>query len=242
MSNLFNKTLCTGLLAVAAGTFSSFSGGRHVAQRETRPVGAFTEVSLGGSAHVVFKQGSPQSVVVEAGPEALAAFETVVNGAQLRLGFRHNDKDSWKSKDRGPVTVYVTAPSVTALRVGGSGQIKVDGGLKADKMTLAVSGSGDLQVPELTAAALETAVSGSGDVAVAGSAPQHAVRVSGSGQVKARDLKSETCEVRISGSGNAHIYASKSADARISGSGGVFVAGGGRTTSSISGSGRIHQE
>ena len=242
MNKLRNQATWAGLLVAAVGLLSSFSDGRPAAKRETRPVGAFTEVSLGGSAHVVLKQGSPQSVVVEASPEALADFETVVEGPKLRLGYRRDGKGSWKMKDRGPVTVYVTAPSLTALRVGGSGKLKVEGDLKAEKMTLAVSGSGELQVPQLTAAALETAVSGSGNLTVAGTAPQHEVRISGSGQVKARDLKSETCQVRISGSGNAHVYASKSADARISGSGGVYVAGGARTSSSTSGSGRVHQE
>ena len=242
MATLLNKSMWAGLLAVAVGTFSSFSTGRPAAQLETRPVGAFTEISLGGSAHVVLKQGSPQSVVVEAGPEALADFETVVDGQKLRLGYRRNLKDSWKTKDRGPVTVYVTAPSLVALNVGGTGQLKVEGTLKTEKMALTVSGSGEMQVPQLATEALETAVSGSGDVTVSGTSPQHTVRISGSGQVKAHDLKSETCQVRISGSGNAHVYASKSAEARISGSGEVYVAGGGRTTSSVSGSGRVHQD
>jgi len=242
MNKLSLRSALAGATVVAVATFSSFNTAAPAAQRETRPVGAFTEVSLGGSAHVVLKQGSPQSVVVEASPEALAKFETVVNGQQLRLGYRH-DKGSWSdNKGKGPVTVYITAPTVSSLSVGGSGEIAVEGGLKADKMELAVSGSGHLQVPQLTASALATAVSGSGDVLVAGTAPRHEVRVSGSGQVKARELKSESCQVRISGSGNAHVYASKDAEARISGSGNVYVAGGGQTNSQVSGSGRLHRE
>ena len=75
---------------------SSFTGRRPPAQRETRPVGP-SAVSLGGSAHVVVKQGSPQSVVVEASPEALADFETNVKDDQLQLGYRQN-------KARLPIT------------------------------------------------------------------------------------------------------------------------------------------
>lgn len=239
MSHLRNKSMWASLVVLAVGALSSFSSGRPYAGRETRTVGTFTEVSLGGSAHVVLKQGSPQSVVVEASPEALAEFETVVKDQKLSLGNRNR---MGNYKDRGPVTVYITAPSLTALRVGGSGKLEVSGPLKADAMSLAVSGSGDLQVPQLTAGSLETALSGSGNVEVSGNCPRQEVRISGSGKVKAHDLKSETCKARISGSGDAHVYASRSADANISGSGSVYVAGGGQLSSSVHGSGRITKE
>ena len=239
MSQLRNKSMWASLVVLAVGALSSFSGARPAAQRETRPVGAFTEISLGGSARVVVKQGSPQSVVVEATPEDLTEFETVVKGQQLSLGNRNR---MGNYKNRGPVTVYITAPSLTSLRVGGSGKIEVDGPLKAEGMNLAVSGSGDLKVPELTASSVEMVVSGSGDLAVGGSSPRLNVRLSGSGSVKAHDLKAETCNARISGSGDAHVYASKAAEASISGSGSVYVAGGGQLSSSVHGSGRITKE
>lgn len=241
MNKLRNKSLITWLVLLVVGTLSSFIGTQPAAQRETRAVGAFTEVNLGGSAHVILKQGNPQSVVIEASPEALADFETLVKDQQLRLGYR--DRSTMGSrKDRGPVTVYVTAPDLTALRVGGSGKLEVDGSLRADALTLAVAGSGDLRVPQLTAASLETAVAGSGDVLVGGSCPRHEIRISGSGQVRAHDLKTETSRVRISGSGDAHVYASKAVEAAISGSGNVLVAGGGQLNSSVRGSGRISKE
>ena len=242
MSKLHTKSIATGLLALAVALLSAFSGPRPDAQRETRSVGAFTDVNLGGSAHVVLRQGSPQSVVVEASPEALADFETVVKDQQLRLGFRNSGGSMFRYRDRGPVTVYVTAPTLTALRVGGSGKFEVDGPLKADALTLAISGSGQLQVPQLTATSLETTLSGSGTVRVSGTCPRMEVRISGSGQVQARDLRAETCKARISGSGNAHVYASKAADASLSGSGNVYVAGGGQLSSSVSGSGRVSKE
>ena len=244
MNKLRIQSIWTGLVVMAVGLFSSFSGVRPEAQRETRSVGPFTEVNLGGSAHVVLKQGSPQSVVVEASAEALAEFETVVEDKQLHLRQRRDKNGgNWLgNKDRGPITVYVTAPTLTALRVGGSGKLEVEGPLKADEMTLAMAGSGNLQVPQLTASRLETTLAGSGDVLVGGNCPSQEVRISGSGNVKARDLKTKTCQVRISGSGNAHVYASEAVEVNIAGSGNVVVAGGGRLSSSTRGSGRITKE
>ena len=242
MNNLRITSLCAGLLALAAGALSSFTSSRLLAERETRSVSPFTEISLGGSARVVVKQGSPQSVVVEASKDDLADFETTVQASRLRLSFRSQEGKMFKNKSYGTVTVYVTAPSLTALRVGGSGKLEVSGALEANDMTLAVSGSGDLVVPQLQASRLETAVSGSGDVTVGGTCPSNEIRISGSGKVRAHDLKTETSRARISGSGDAHVYASRTADAAISGSGSVYVAGGAQLSSSTRGSGRMVKE
>ena len=235
-------SMCAGLLALAVGALSSFTNSRPLADRETRTVGSFTEISLGGSSHVVVKQGSPQSVVVEASKEDLADFETDVQGGKLRLGFRNQEGKMYKYKSHGPVMVYVTAPSLTALRVGGSGKLEVSGPLEANAMALAVSGSGDLLVPQLKAGSLETAVSGSGDVTVGGTCPSNEIRISGSGKVRAHELKTETSRARISGSGDAHVYASRSAEGTISGSGGMYVAGGAQLSSTTRGSGRVTKE
>ena len=129
--------MCAGLLALAVGALPSFTTTtRPVADRETRSVGVFTEISLGGSSHVVVKQGSPQSVVVEASKDDLADFETDVQGSKLRLNFRQQPGSLLNYKKHGPVTVYVTAPSLAALKVGGSGKLEVDGPLQADALQL----------------------------------------------------------------------------------------------------------
>ena len=243
MNNSQITSMCASLLVLAVGALSSFTAAQPLADRETRTVGSFTEISLGGSAHVVVKQGSPQSVVVEASKEDLADFETEVQGNKLRLGYRQKPGSGmFNYKNHGPVTVYVTALSLTALRVGGSGKLEVDGMLQADAMTLAVSGSGDLLVPQLEAGRLETTVSGSGDVLVGGTCPSNEIRISGSGKVRAHGLKTETSRARISGSGDAHVYASRSAEGSISGSGSMYVAGGAQLSTTTHGSGRVTKE
>ena len=242
MKNFWNTSMCASLLVLAGGALSSFTA-RPLADREIRTLGSFTEISLGGSAQVVVKQGSPQSVVVEASKEDLADFETEVKSSQLRLGFRQNTGNrKFNYKNHGPVTVYVTVPSLTALRVGGSGKLEVNGPLQADALVLAVSGSGDLMVPQLKAGHLETSVTGSGNVTVGGTCPGNEIRISGSGKVKAHDLKTETIHARISGSGDAHVYASRTADVSVSGSGSLYVAGGAQLSSTVHGSGRITKE
>jgi hypothetical protein len=241
MKNFGITSICASLVLLAVGALSSFTT-RPVAERETRPVGSFTEISLGGSSRVVVKQGSPQSVALEGSKEDLADFETEVQGSQLRLKFRNQEGRQFNNKNHGPVTVYVTVPTLKALRVGGSGKLELNGPLQAEDLALTLSGSGDLLVPQLRAKQLETSVSGSGTIVVGGTAASNDIRIGGSGRVRAHDLKTETSRARISGSGDAHVYASRTAEGSISGSGSLYVAGGAQLSSSTHGSGRVVKE
>ncbi|MBX0292658.1 DUF2807 domain-containing protein [Hymenobacter sp. HSC-4F20] len=231
------RLLVPGLL-LAVLLLSAF---RVAATRETRPVGAFTSVGLGGSMRVVLRQGSPQKVEAEGDAEDLNHLETVVQNGRLRIGTK---KEGYFSSYnyKGNVTVYVTMPTIKALAVSGSGTLKAADGIRADNLDLAVSGSGGIQLASVTADKISSSLSGSGTIEAAGVAPDHNISVSGSGDVKATNLQSKTCSVSISGSGDCRVRASQSLQASIVGSGDVYVVGNPQVKSSVVGSGRVHRE
>ena len=211
--------------------------------REVRAVAAFTKLGLANSARVVLRQGSPQRVEVEASAADLARLETTVEGGKLRIGIKNQEGKRWSNGGfEGNVTVYVTMPTVEALGVSGSGQLEAAEAIKAAALDLAVSGSGKILLPQLTADKLNTAVSGSGEIMVAGVCPQHEARISGSGNVRASGLRTEASSIRISGSGTGRLYASRTLEASIAGSGDVYVRGGATVSSKIAGSGRVRKE
>ncbi|WBA41405.1 head GIN domain-containing protein [Hymenobacter canadensis] len=211
--------------------------------REVRAVAAFTQLGLSNSAKVVLRQGSPQRVEVEAATADLARIETVVEGGRLRISTKQQTGKMWSSDNlEGPVTVYVTMPDIAELGVSGSGQIKAEEAVKVSRLSLAVSGSGRILLPQLTASELKSAVSGSGEILVAGLCPQHEARISGSGNVRASELRTEASAIRISGSGTGRLYASRTLEASIAGSGDVYVRGGATVSSKIAGSGRVRKE
>ncbi len=211
--------------------------------REVRNVAAFTKLGLANSARVVLRQGSPQRVEVEASAADLARLETTVESGKLRIGIKNQEGKMWSNERfEGTVTVYVTMPTIEALSVSGSGQLEAAEAVKASALDLAVSGSGKIMLPQLTADKLNTAVSGSGEIMVAGVCPQHEARISGSGDVRATDLRTEASVIRISGSGNGRLYASRTLEASIAGSGNVYVRGGANVSSKIAGSGRVRKE
>ena len=231
------RFLLPGLL-LALVLLSAF---RMADTRETRTVGAFTSVGLGGSMKVVLRQGSPQKVEVQGDAEDLAHLETIVTNNKLRINTKKQSGMSWYNL-KGPVTVYVTMPVIKGLSVGGSGTIKAADAIKAANLDLAVSGSGGIQLTSVTADKISSSLSGSGTIQAAGVAPEQAISVSGSGGVQAAKLQSKTCSVSISGSGDCRVQATQLLEASIVGSGEVYVTGNPVVKSSVVGSGRVHRE
>ncbi|RSK49498.1 head GIN domain-containing protein [Hymenobacter rigui] len=225
-------------LVMALVVLSAF---RVAGTRETRSVGTFTSVGLGGSMKVVLRQGSPQKVEVEGEAEDLAHLETVVSNGKLRINTKKQSGMSWYNF-KAPVTVYVTVPTINALSVSGSGSIKAADGIKADKLDLGVSGSGTIQLTSVTATKISSSLSGSGTIQAAGVAPEQEISVSGSGGVQASKLQSKTCSISISGSGDCRVQATQLLEASIVGSGDVYVTGNPQVKSSVVGSGRVHRE
>ncbi len=191
---------------------------------------------------VVVRQGSPQRVEVEASAADQAKVETEVEGGSLRVGRRREGRNMFGTERfEGPVTVYVTAPSLTALGVAGSGDLKVEGPVQAGDFRVSVAGSGNLELTQLTAQKLETSLAGSGNILLGGSCPQHRIGISGSGNVRADELRTDDTSVRISGSGSARTNAAKTLASRISGSGDVLYRGSPQVSSSKSGSGSVRR-
>lgn len=233
---LATKVAGANVLAVPAHASHSSAA----TERQAREVLPFTAVEASGSMRVILRQGSPQRVEVQASAADQGRVETEVRNGSLHIGRRREGRKMWDvEKFDGPITVYVTTSTLTAVSVSGSGDLLVEGALQADDLQVSVSGSGSLKMPQLTARHLTTSVNGSGDATLGGSSPQHSISVSGSGQVRAADLRTDDTSVRVSGSGDARVNAQKTLTAHTSGSGSVLVSGNPQVTSSKSGSGTV---
>lgn len=221
------KFLLAGLLVAGTAYTYAIPKNNSPAQEKTedRHLSGFHAIEVGGPYDVTITQGSTESVKVEA-PENIMPHVTteVVNGV-LKIYNKHNDMFHWGDLfHHKKILVYVTAKYLNSIEVSGSGDAAFKNGLHGDKMSLKVSGSGDvngvLEVKEL-----ETKISGSGDVRISGHAETSAVQVSGSGDYHARDFITQNTDVHVSGSGDASVYASNKIDASVSGSGDISYAG-----------------
>ncbi len=205
---------------------------------ETRDLPSFSAISLGISANVVVKQGSPQSVRLEGDAKDLERIDTRVRDDELVIEMF---KGGGGNNNLGRVTIYITVPEVDKLAVGGSGEIRSDGPIKTDNLKLKITGSGDVEL-EAEADEMESKISGSGQIVLSGKAGSNRITISGSGQLKAEALRTKECKIKISGSGNCRVEVAERLEVDVSGSGNVYYRGDPeRVYSNIAGSGNLRR-
>lgn len=206
---------------------------------QDRHLSGFNAVDVEGSFDVYITQGSTESVIVDAPPDIMDHIVTEVTDGTLRI--KDKRRNAWGSSwsNHKKVTVRVTVRDVNAIGITGSGDVYFKDGIKAEKLKIKVSGSGDA-AGKIEVKTLDCSVSGSGNIKISGHADDSNVSVSGSGDYSGRGLPTTNTTVQVSGSGNASINASSSITASVSGSGDVNYTGGAQhVIKSRSGSGDI---
>jgi Putative auto-transporter adhesin, head GIN domain len=199
-------------------------------------VGAFDRVELAGSQNVIVKVGGAPSAYAEGDTGLLERLEVKVENGVLRIGQKKGKWSFGWSKDHGPITVYVTAPSLRGAEVAGSGDMKVDK-VQSDDFAASIAGSGELEIASLTARTTAFSIAGSGGVSAVGAADSTDISIAGSGDVRAGGLQAKRAKVSIAGSGNVEAKATETADISIMGSGDVVITGGAKCNVSKMGSG-----
>lgn len=206
--------------------------------KETRKLDGFTSVSFGVSGKLFLKQGNSYEVVLEGDADLLDQIETEVRGGELVIR-----KENWRIKMNEKVTVYITMPSIDGLGVSGSGTIVATDALKCDDLDIRISGSGTMELAELSADRIDAGISGSGNILVSGSgADQMELSISGSGDFRGEDFEVKEMEISVSGSGSCRCNVTGSLEARVSGSGDIYYTGNPqRTDARTSGSGKVRK-
>ncbi|HEX8215467.1 MAG TPA: head GIN domain-containing protein [Allosphingosinicella sp.] len=233
--------LVSSLAVAACGmTAGAQEGGTGEVERRSFDVAGFDSVGLAGSHDVIVTVGGPASVRAEGDPKILEKLDIRVVGSTLRIGTQKGV--NWNAgflRNRKPVTVYVTVPSLVGASVAGSGDLKVDK-IEGDRFRGAVAGSGDLQVAAIRVGEAEFSVAGSGDIRATGSAGRLKANLAGSGDLHLDGLEAKDAEVSVAGSGDIRARATGTANVSLSGSGDVTMAGGAQCSVKKRGSGEVN--
>ena len=203
------------LLAVGSVvTACSATAGSGQLATQSRQVSGFTSVELTGVGELSIDQTGTESLTVSAEDNLLPLLTSEVEGDTLILGKKPNTRIVTTK----PITYTLTMKDITGL---------------------AVSGSGTINAPKLTTAALRIEISGSGVITTAGNADDQSLEISGSGRYLADGLTSKTTTAEISGSGTGNVVASNALDVKISGSGTLTYSGNPQVSQTVSGSGKL---
>lgn len=176
--------------------------------------------------HVIFTQGrevkveitGPQSVAERVRLEGDRLF--LANGDETVTFSMRNGIQAWSESER--LTVRITAPSVKAFEL---------------------NGSGDLDISDYEQDRLAIVINGSGDVDASGKAATVDLSINGSGEANLSDTSVTDATVAVSGSGEAWVGPTGRATVNISGSGDVnLTQRPANLNSQINGSGKVHQD
>lgn len=218
----------------------SLTGNQVRADEQIRKVDSFNEISLRMGANVHLEQGDKQSLEIVAKPSTLDEIITEVKDGKLIIRFP-NKNYFWSTFQPGEITINITVPDINGLAVSGSGDIIADDEIKSKSINLAVSGSGNIKLSELTSERVISTISGSGNIILSGKtvAQDLSVNISGSGNFKGLEFSADDVTVKVSGSGNVVVEANNNLYIRLAGSGNVTYIGNPSIDQSIAGSGSV---
>ncbi len=227
-----------GLLPLAGQAAGLVGSGKTATQ--VRNLAEFQAIHLSGSIDVQVRQGSAQSVTVQADDNLLEYLETMVentaDGPTLDVRWKRGRSLS----TRQPVKVTVVVPRLSALHLAGSGDLLVEA-FTTPALSLRLSGAGDARLNGVNAGELAVSIAGSGDVAGSGQAQRLKLSIAGSGDVRLAEMQADEVSVNIAGSGDAAVHAQKLLTVSIAGSGDVSYVGNASVTTSIVGSGSVNR-
>lgn len=213
---------------------------------EVRPLTGFEEIEINGSPRVCYTQADSFSVRVSGTKAGIENILTEVNKKTLTI--RNRGKISLLNisfNDENNLTVYVTSPDLTAIRLNGSGDFESDGKIDTDRLDIILRGSGDLDVKDVICDRCEVELIGSGDIDVDKlEAVEASASLVGSGDLNLGLLRVKNTWLSLKGSGDIEADFKDgcgSVECELRGSGDISLKGSVRRFDSHKyGSGDIH--
>lgn len=194
----------TSLLVAFSAAFAQTQG-----ELIKKDLNSFSGIFIGGNTTVYLKQASQPYISIK---------ESDV--AQVKYALKENLLTIEGSGD----AIYVGVTQLSDIRLEGASELYSSDTLKGDKLTIACSGSGDINLL-LNFASLDCSVSGASDVKLAGRADALKATVSGTGDLYAQRLRTINADVNVSGTSDAKVNVSQTLKGTVSGVGTLYYTG-----------------
>lgn len=163
---------------------------------EPRTVKQFSRIHVSGNYRVYIRQGDKHSVEIEHGAFKNPIYR--VSGQTLKIGM----SIPFDHFSRG--TVYVTTPTLEAIKVSGSNIVKSEGTITTECLEIKGSGASKI-VLDVDAGCIELDHSGAVTTFLSGQTKKLECRQTGASKLRAADLEAERVEILITGAGSAHV-------------------------------------
>lgn len=192
---------------------------------DVRAVGDFSAIDISGGINLYLSQGDEDGVAVSASEiNHREHIKTSVENGVLKIWFQ---SDGWKYRSGNKkMMAYVSFKSIRALTASGASDIYVNEMIKADVLTLKLSGASDFK-GTIETSKLNVDQSGASDATVTGKASVLDIKASGASNFKGYNLETENCTAKASGASDIKITVTKELYANASGASSIFYKGNG---------------
>lgn len=198
----------------------------------------FTKIELRGPDDIDVTNGAQFAVSAEGDTAALDQLVVRAENGTLLVSRKDRHGFSWGNHEDHGVKVRVTLPSLTAVNLTGTGDIKID---KAEgDFHGAITGTGDIDIAALAATDTDLSITGTGNITVAGSGNRLNASIRGTGDIDAAKFAAKSASISILGPGSLKGNVSGGASISIAGPGDVDLTGGAKCAISATGPGEAH--
>jgi hypothetical protein len=201
-------------------TACGYKSGSGVIVSETRNLGSFTAVNVGGGFEVEIKLGNNPKLLVEADDNIINDIETRVDNNQLKISMR--DGISYNNVH---MKIFITAPLINKISSAASADVKVKDELTADDKIIIRASSGSSIIARLNAPAADVDASSGAEIDLAGRTKNLEVQASSGASIDADELLSENTNAQTSSGATVKVHASVKLDAKASSGGSVSYRG-----------------
>jgi hypothetical protein len=206
---------------------------------ESRDVSGFTTVRLDYPASVVIRQGSADSLKIEAEDNVVAAMRTQVANGILRIdNVRGHRVYIAPTK---PVKVTITAKDIKEVTFDSAGDLTLQS-LDGDSFRVVLNGAGSINLDNVKLQSLDAVLNGAGSLQASGTAADLNITLNGLGSFQGEALHSQTAVAKLSGMGSADVWVDKTLTAMISGMGSVNYYGDPQVSKQVSGLGTVQSK
>jgi len=210
---LLGLILCTGIYAQQVNDPNA----------EVREAKNFHGINVSSSFDVYITQSNDEAVAVSAS-ETKYRDRIKVEVRDGILYIRYDNEGRWSTGNK-KLKAYISIKQIDKLTVSGACDVFLSGTLKADDLTVNLSGASDLK-GKIDIKKLSVDISGASDMNITGgTAGQLTIEARGASNFKGFDLVTDYCDAKASGASDIRITVNKELSAHASGASNVQYRG-----------------
>jgi hypothetical protein len=201
--------------------------------KQDRAVSGFDAVDIGGAFEVIIKQGSQESLTVEAESGIIDKIKTEVSGHTLKI---YTEKDCcWDTRN---MAIYLTVKDIRYLEISGACELKSEGDIRLDNLEMEVSGASEITL-NFALSKLDLNLSGASELSLSGSCDDVYMETSGASEIDAINFKAGSMTIDASGASDCKVNVTEDLKVDASGATSVRYTGSATVNSSTSGASSV---